>query len=556
MKQIYAKELTLSQVRGRVEQGLFAVPELQREFVWTALKACQLLDSVYHNYPIGTLLVWKTNRRNENQLRRTLHILPQFNPANDEIWFLIDGQQRLSVLWNFVSGTPAVVTNADGRPVDFGRVYFDLEAAEDSPLFVSRARVPAELVDRLVPVVDVLARNWKTKTRQFGRRKQQRILKCRERLLAYRVMFVFCETEDRHEVRETFVRVNSLGMKIGAADRAFARASRLKMRNLVQELEGQLKNGFDQVRRETVLQTMALALGSRDLGERAIQNMVARVESDQTESEEFTRQWRRLSEAFKVASDYLVDNLKVASFDFLPSEPMLSILALYFFHKGKGRPPKAAQRKLRQWFWATAVGARYTGRGYRINLTADAAFAERLAKNPNAKLPSIGRLPVDTLRRVDYSRPGPVSNAVFSLLRDAGPRYLEDGERIPLGEISSRSNRNDKHHVFPKALLARHGIGTDRANSILNICYLVARENQVIGSRPPRKYLDDLPQSIGVRNRVLRSHLLPTGPESGLWMRSVRSGFRRFMEEREALLRKALSAAAGMPLFEGRGKGV
>ncbi len=92
MKKIYTKSYKLSQVRGLVDDGLFAVPELQREFVWTSRKACELLDSLYRNYPIGTLLVWKTGRRNENQLRSQLHILPQFNPSNSHIWFLIDGQ--------------------------------------------------------------------------------------------------------------------------------------------------------------------------------------------------------------------------------------------------------------------------------------------------------------------------------------------------------------------------------------------------------------------------------------------------------------------------------
>ena len=57
MKKIYTKAYKLSRVRSLVDDGLFAVPELQREFVWTSRKACDLLDSLYRNYPIGTLLV-------------------------------------------------------------------------------------------------------------------------------------------------------------------------------------------------------------------------------------------------------------------------------------------------------------------------------------------------------------------------------------------------------------------------------------------------------------------------------------------------------------------
>ena len=392
-----------------VDDGIFAVPELQREFVWTSRKACDLLDSLYRNYPIGTLLVWKTGRRNENQLRSQLHILPPFNPSNSHIWFLIDGQQRLSVLWHFVSGAASAVKNADGREVDFGAVHLDTHARGADRPFVYRKRVVGTLSRRLVPVVDILARNWKHKTNHYGRRARKRIADCRYYLLSYKVLFVFCETDDRTEVRETFIRVNSLGMRIGAADRAFARASKIKMRNLVRDVQARLKNGFGRVKRTTILQTMALALGSRDLGERAIDAMVSRLEGRENERLKFNRTWARLRDAFTAAADYLVHSLEVPGFDFLPSEPMFTVLTLYFFHKGAGRPSKAAQKRLRRWFWSTAIGARNTGSGYRPNWLADTEFAERLARNSNAQLTKMPRVPAHALRSIDYSRPGPLA---------------------------------------------------------------------------------------------------------------------------------------------------
>ena len=192
------------------------------------------------------------------------------------------------------------------------------------------------------------------------------------------------------------------------------------------------------------------------------------------------------------------------------------------------------------------------GRGYRPNLLADAAFVKRLAENPRAHLPSMPKIPGHVLRSIDYSRPGPISNAFFCLLRSNKPRYLEDGSEIPLGEISSRRNRSDKHHVFPRALLRRNGFESDRANSILNICYLVARENQSVGQQAPRKYLEEVPRSARVRNSALRSHLLPNTTDSGLWDRSVKRGFKAFREERESILKMAFDKKAGVGLFERR----
>ena len=156
MDRIYTKTWALKKLRTVIDSGIFAVPELQREFVWNARKACDLLDSIYWKYPIGTVLIWKTSRRNESQLRKKLHILPPFNSANRHIFFLIDGQQRLSVLWHFLRGEAMSVRKADGKQVDFGSVYFNPYSVAGDRLFLYRQRVVGKLADQLVSVVDLL----------------------------------------------------------------------------------------------------------------------------------------------------------------------------------------------------------------------------------------------------------------------------------------------------------------------------------------------------------------------------------------------------------------
>ena len=550
MDRIYTTAVPLKKLRTRIESGIFAVPELQREFVWNARKACDLLDSLYWNYPIGTVLVWKTTSRNEGQLRKHLHILPHYNPTNKEIWFLIDGQQRLSVLWHFLRGQAASVRNADGKQVNFGNVYFNPYSTDGDRLFLYRNRVASRLASQLVPVVDLLSSGWRHRVRAHGSRAFRHLEACRRRILEYEALLVFCETNAKEEVRESFIRINSLGTPIGTADKAFARASKFKMRALVRELQSQLKHGFDRVPRKTILQTTALALDARDLGERAIDAMISKLEKKDAERKRFTRAWPRLRNAFAKATDYLVYELGVPDFSFLPSELMVTILTLFFYYNGNVRPSSGAKQQIRRWFWATSVGARYTGSGYRPNVIGDAAFVQRLASNPNAHASAIGRVPIGKLRYVDYRRPGPVSNAFFCLLRASQPCYLEDGGEIPLGEISSRANRSDKHHIFPKSLLARYGIGPDRANSILNICYLVARENQSVGQRAPRHYFDDVPRTTRARNRSLRSHLIPSKNGSGIWDHSTKRGFSVFLHNRAQLLARAFERQAGVKLFD------
>ncbi|MGD0499366.1 MAG: DUF262 domain-containing protein [Bryobacteraceae bacterium] len=550
MDQITVKGISLRGLRQLIESGIFAVPELQREFVWNARKACDLIDSIYRNYPIGTILVWKTDRRNENQLRKRYQILPHFNPSNRNIFFLIDGQQRLSVLWHLLRGEAASVVNAEGKSVNFKNIYFNAYTLDGDHPFVYRERVIGDLSTQLVPAVDLLSSGWRRRLRGHGVRALKRIEQCRRRILNYQAILVFCETNDRTQVRETFVRINSLGMRIGTADTAFARASKFDMRGLVRDVQTRLKHGFDRVQRTTILQTFASALGATDLGARAIDSMIKNLEGDSSERVRFDRAFPALREAFALAADHLVYELGIPSFEFLPSEPMLMILALFFFYNGNVRPSRAAKQRLQQWFWATAVGARYTGRGYRPNLRADAKFMKRLADNPKAHASLKVRLRIQSLCDTEYGRSGPISNAFFCLLRLKRPRYLEDGTLIPLGQTSSRRNSSDKHHIFPRALLIKNGIAPERFNSIVNICYLVARDNRKIGQRAPRNYFEDVPQSRRARDLALRSHLIPSRGGRGIWDRSTKRGFKDLLVKRAWVLARAFERQAGMRLFE------
>jgi uncharacterized protein with ParB-like and HNH nuclease domain len=112
-------------------EGEFAVPKLQRAFVWNGRKAAMLRDSIYREMPSGSLTIWDTSNRNKKLLRHTLHILP---PCKDQrrVWFVLDGQQRLSVLYGIFErgdadsgGRVTLDFNRSGNPVS-GLRFCDL----------------------------------------------------------------------------------------------------------------------------------------------------------------------------------------------------------------------------------------------------------------------------------------------------------------------------------------------------------------------------------------------------------------------------------------------
>jgi hypothetical protein len=42
-----------------IKSGEIAIPEIQRPFVWDAIKVRNFLDSLYQGFPVGYLIAWK-----------------------------------------------------------------------------------------------------------------------------------------------------------------------------------------------------------------------------------------------------------------------------------------------------------------------------------------------------------------------------------------------------------------------------------------------------------------------------------------------------------------
>ncbi len=54
-----ATQSLITQVRHLLD-GRLVIPSIQRSYVWKKAQVPFLLDSLYKDYPVGSLLVWKT----------------------------------------------------------------------------------------------------------------------------------------------------------------------------------------------------------------------------------------------------------------------------------------------------------------------------------------------------------------------------------------------------------------------------------------------------------------------------------------------------------------
>jgi hypothetical protein len=402
-------------------------------------------------------------------------------------------------------------------------------------------------------LTDILHPHWRSRLSHLGSRQLERARKAREQILRYSMHLMFVQAK-LSGIRETFLRINTQGMKITTADAIFTQAEDLDLRDIRHEVQGQIDSGFGLIPEMPILFAMAAARGAKEARGQALRTVVERLERearhDRRLRQSLAKDWHRLSVCFGKAVDYLRQNFSVITRDYLYSDYMVAVLALFFHWNGQGTSARQKEQ-IRRWFWATAVGSRYSGSRFLSCLPADLRFFRRLADRRGVRFqftPQVDR--IDVRKALYASRTGIASAFYCMLMRRRPVSILDDGlNEIPIDRYATRANRKDRHHIYPRFLLAQSEVPASLYNSICNICLLTAQENQMIGARRPRSYLAETRDNAGYFLRKMARHLIPVTDDSGVWHKDVRTGFKRMLRERNDLICAELENEAGLRLF-------
>jgi uncharacterized protein with ParB-like and HNH nuclease domain len=135
----------VSYLNDSEQEGGFWLPNIQRPFVWSEDQICRLFDSILRQYPISTLLIWKTKmgvrRRKfiDNFKEEHRHHLSVFKVPDDDRkkCLVLDGQQRLQSLFIGLRGS------YDGKELYFDILSGEL-AAPDDVRYKFRFLIPQE----------------------------------------------------------------------------------------------------------------------------------------------------------------------------------------------------------------------------------------------------------------------------------------------------------------------------------------------------------------------------------------------------------------------------
>ena len=347
----------LATILAEVKSGDLVVPAFQRPFVWDDDRRLTLLDSIAQGMPIGSLLVWRTSRRDLKAQPEVGGIAIEKPPAGSEkVNYLIDGHQRISTLFGALHpGAREPSTREDDA---HWPLYYELGATERPAFRLAPRRgepKPHWLPLHILFDGDALF-DFTQDLRQRGQRDLARQAENLANLLRdYIIPIVPLVTEELDTVTDAFVRINSQGKGMSEAHmlRALTHLETIDTDTRFAEVRARLEplgwGGLDEQVLVNVLKCM-LGLDVYGLDVRRVRE----------ELKKDARALDTLGDAVEEAAAALVD-LGVRGPAALPyAYQFVAVAAIASRAPGRLARPSVHER-LRRWFWVTTYTEHFTG---------------------------------------------------------------------------------------------------------------------------------------------------------------------------------------------------
>ncbi|MGE2731758.1 GmrSD restriction endonuclease domain-containing protein [Mycolicibacterium vaccae] len=489
----------LSTLLDEIDSGVVLLPEFQRGYVWNRDQVRGLMRSLYRGYPVGGLLMWETTSEDITVRGAAA--------AGGTRQLLLDGQQRVTSMYGVVRGTPPPFFEGDKTAFTGLHFNVDTESFEfyaptkmaGDPTWVNVTELfrkgPFEY---LTAFPDVEREVLNTYLERLNRIKE-----IENRDFYYDKITGANKTVE--EVVDIFNKVNSGGTRLSKGDLALARLcaewpeARKELRD---SLDRWKKVGFRFSLDWLLRNATAVATG------RALFSSLSDVSAADFESA-LGKSVNHIGTFLDAASGRLgLDHDRV-----LMGRYATPVITRLLQLNGGGFTDSAHRDKVLYWYVHSALWGRFSG-STETYLQQDYEAVER--GGIDALISTLervrgGRLAVGPDDFSGSTRGSRFYPLLYLLTRVDGARDFGSGLELR-AELLGKLTSLQVHHIFPKALLRKHGFDRNEINAIANFCFLTQDTNIKIGMRDPAEYL---PEVQAKHPGVLESQWIPTDPE--LW---------------------------------------
>lgn len=566
-------EFSIAQLVEYVDTGIIALPELQRPFVWDAVKVRDLFDSLYRGMPIGVIILWEIY---EGAPSKPIG----GNKVESPKYVVIDGQQRLTSFYAVIKNRGVFSKNFRQTRLKIGFNLLDERfevwdaAIEKDPRWIPNISEIFEKGNSFSFVKDLIQK-LKGSGIEFSEDKIASEIGRIYNIQDFKVQAIELFSKvDLEEVAEIFVRINSKGKVLNQSDfimtlmsvywdegrkeiEEFCEKSRKAPvekndpspfnvigmepypENIVRSLIGY---GFLRGR----LKYAYLALRGRDL------------ETEQESEEVRERNFSILKESQKEVLDLtnwhgFIKEISDAGFvnrSLITSDnAFYATYSIYLLLKKFGVDYDTISSFIKEWFAFSILTQRYTSSPESVIERDLMMFKDATSKNVNEIVKKMRNI-IDVTLTDDYWKltlpnnletsstrsPSFVLYLASLVRKDAYILFSDTKLKDYLSPLFKFKKKPiDIHHIFPKNYLKKLGIEDRKlVNQVGNLVYVEYKKNIKIADKPPEEYFEDLQRIYSEKSlkEMLNSHAIPEN--------FFEMDYQTFLNERRKLMAKEI----------------
>jgi len=513
----------------------YQIPTFQRNVVWEKENVKKLWDSIYKFYPLGSILVWKTDLKLQNHRQIGGHKIIGDNFDLTEYQYLLDGQQRTTSLLTSLYG--GQIEGKDGFDPS---IYIDLSIISkdeiDDESYKYRFLYWDEIDDREGTIKRNTGRKNKYKEglivklleiKQGFEKIQQKIVnhsvvnqnynhpywvelrRVQQVLNNYRLSFIELKGIQVSEVCQIFERINQAGKSLDIFDIVVAKTFRpiskdkkgFYLRDLIKDFRNTNNSNFLKISDFDYLQIIAILIRENIINS-GIRNITPRYLND-IRTEQIENIWPQAKKAILKTFDFFENTLNIKRPQLLPYRYFYLTIANYFYNNDNPN-----YEFLKRYFWFNSIHKDDLLR----NTTDIKNHILLLNKEKKKEDYHFDRFLIDRndLRNASYSSKGRYSRAILSLFANKQPKDWKKTDRNVIADnFFFTTDKPNLHHIFPTNYLNKNpGQNKLNNNSLMNIAYVTLSTNLNISDKNPLDYIAEFIKNPNFE-KVISSHLLP-----------------------------------------------
>jgi len=542
----------VSLINNEEEQGGLWLPNIQRYFIWKEEQIEGLFDSIMREYPIGSLLIWKTKesikiRKFIDNYKEGLKLIDFYVPKNEKIKLVVlDGQQRLQSLFialrGSYNGKELYFNVLSGEEDEEEDIKFEFKFIKPSKTDISRGWVKVKEILYDNREYDEIAESIVEKIE-----KKKSLISLSEeekRLIRKNILKLIKEFRDKeniayteldsvdnpevyklNDVVEIFIRANAGGTPLNKSDLMFSLLTaeweevEEDLTNFLEELNGTAFNFI----RDFILKTSLILIGA------GAKYDVMKFRKEKN-LRELQNNWEEIKNSIREIRDFLYKYTFIRADEALPSYLAL-IPLIYFNYKYPDKWKQLNKELLSKWLTRVLLTGVFSGSSDTL---LDALIRKIDEKRDfdinviNTEIINKGRtisISEDSLLNTYYSEKK--LYLIFALwYQDMNFRPAYEGNIPWVDHIFPQSKLKEIKETNPETGRKIMKYKWWDRDQIANLMLLSAEENRdEKKDKAPEEWLKDKD------DKYFEIHLIPRNRE--LWQIG---NFEKFVEERKKLI--------------------